>query len=198
LYLLGASTANTAIPDNRGCREHRHPPGSLPKINRPPRGANPQPLGMRTISTEHPAWRATASETLPSRKCSKPLRPCDPTTIKSARHFEAASMILDFGSPRSTPVVTFRPLERNPSATFVTNVPACFVSASHTASRAGSYPPISRATSSDGGSTTCNTRISVSCGRACSITVCTAASENLEPSIASIIFMFLVLTSYFH
>lgn len=52
-----------------------------------------------------------------------------------------------------------------------------------------SYPVMSRATRSDGGSTTCNTRTSVSFECACAITASTAASENLESSMGSRIFM---------
>src|SRR5512135_2003654 len=61
-------------------------------------------LGMRTISTEQEAWRETASATLPIRNRSIPFRPCDPITIRSAFHFVAWSMILDFASPSSTAV----------------------------------------------------------------------------------------------
>jgi hypothetical protein len=49
--------------------------------------------GVRTISTEQVAWRATNSATLPSKKRSMPLRPCEPTTIRSALHSAAESMI---------------------------------------------------------------------------------------------------------
>src|SRR5271157_3191888 len=45
--------------------------------------------GVRTISTEHLAWRATNSATLPSKKRWMPLRPCEPRTIRSAPHSAA-------------------------------------------------------------------------------------------------------------
>ena len=80
-----------------------------------------------------------ASETLPIKKRSNALRPCEPSTIKSACHFFEASMIADLGSPCSTAVVTFMPRARSVSAVFSTKVCACLVSASQICSRAGSY-----------------------------------------------------------
>ena len=49
--------------------------------------------GMRTICTEHGAWRTTLSDTLPRRNRSIPFRPCDPITIRSGFHSAAASRI---------------------------------------------------------------------------------------------------------
>src|ERR1035437_10600937 len=54
---------------------------------------------VRTISTEHLAWRATNSATLPSKKRWMPPRPCEPTTIRSARHAAAESLMLSPMSP---------------------------------------------------------------------------------------------------
>jgi hypothetical protein len=48
---------------------------------------------QRITSTEHFAWRATDSETLPMTMRSNPLRPCEPTTMTSAFHFSASSKI---------------------------------------------------------------------------------------------------------
>ena len=51
----------------------------------------------RITSTEHLAWRATASETLPITTLSNPLRPWDPTTIKSACQVSASFKITRYG-----------------------------------------------------------------------------------------------------
>src|SRR5208337_688744 len=67
---------------------------------------------VRTISTEHLAWRATNSATLPSKKRWMPLCPCEPTTIRSAHHSAAESMIVSLMSPTSTVVSTLNPALR--------------------------------------------------------------------------------------
>src|SRR6202034_1310065 len=145
----------------------------------------------RTTATEQCACRTTASETVPSRKRSRAPLPCEPRTIKSACQSFEISTITDLGVPFSTSVDTLIPWARNVSAVFSTSAKACLVSSFQTVSRPGSNPLISRFTRSDGGSTTCKTRTSVSFEWALAITACMAASENLESSTASRIFMHL-------
>ena len=57
---------------------------------------------MRTTSTEHSAWRLTASETLPIKNRFKPVRPCEPTTMRSACNSRARSMMRVLAVPTST------------------------------------------------------------------------------------------------
>src|SRR5579883_2344890 len=59
---------------------------------------------LRTISTEQYAARATDSATLPNIKRCRPLRPCDPSTMRSARHSLARSTIPLRGSASITRV----------------------------------------------------------------------------------------------
>ena len=83
--------------------------------------------GVRTISTEHLAWRATNSATLPSKKRWMALRPCEPTTIRSAPHSAAKSMILSLMSPTSTAASALNPALRSSFAIRSTNSRAGFV-----------------------------------------------------------------------
>src|SRR5208283_6058983 len=86
---------------------------------------------VRTISTEHLAWRATNSATLPSKKRWMPLCPCEPTTIRSARHPAAESMMLSLMSPTSTAVSTLNPALRSSFAIRSTNSRAGFFRSSN-------------------------------------------------------------------
>jgi len=66
-------------------------------------------LRSRTICTEHRAWRATASETLPSKNRSSPFLPWEPTTIRSGEHWSAYSRIDVLASPSRTIVFVVKP-----------------------------------------------------------------------------------------
>src|SRR5579863_4059219 len=144
---------------------------------------------LRIISTEQWACRTTACETPPIRKRLRPVRPWDPRTIISACHSLAASMICDFGSPSTNSVETLKFAPRNRSAAFATSSFACPRRAFQTASNSGSGPAISRPISREGGSTTCKTFTSEFGGHGLASTLCSAALENSEPSIAIRIFM---------
>ncbi len=79
------------------------------------RPATPSPTGSRqsrpaiarTISTGQGAWRNTASAVLPISSRPIALRPCVPSTIRSARHSSAALTISRAGSPTRTVSSTF-------------------------------------------------------------------------------------------
>ena len=54
------------------------------------------------ISTEHGAWLTTARAAPPRSHRPTPVCPCEPTTIRSAPHFSASSMMTRFGFPSTT------------------------------------------------------------------------------------------------
>lgn len=68
--------------------------------------------GVRTISTEHLALRATDCATLPSKNRRSPLLPCDPTTMRSACHSPAISRIAVLVSASTTRVLLTNPASR--------------------------------------------------------------------------------------
>src|SRR5204862_222088 len=67
----------------------------------------------RTTSTEQGAWLTTDDATLPRSKRLRPVCPCEPNTIKSARHFRASSTISVRGWPSRKPVSILSPFRRN-------------------------------------------------------------------------------------
>ena len=67
----------------------------------------------RTTSTEQGAWLTTDDATLPRSNRLRPVCPCEPKTIKSARHFRASSTISIRGWPSRTRDSILSPFRRN-------------------------------------------------------------------------------------
>ena len=67
----------------------------------------------RTTSTEHEACATMACATLPSNHRVSPVRPWEPTTIRSARHSSDSSTIAERGSPSRTVVSVDSPASRS-------------------------------------------------------------------------------------
>ena len=67
----------------------------------------------RTTSTEHEACPTMACATLPSNHRVSPVRPWEPTTIRSARHSSDSSTMAERGSPSRTVVSVDSPASRS-------------------------------------------------------------------------------------
>jgi hypothetical protein len=72
---------------------NRNAPSKRSLPQKPPSAYTAVQACCRITSTEHFAWSATASETLPITIRSNPLRPWEPSTIISTFHFSASSKI---------------------------------------------------------------------------------------------------------
>src|SRR5271165_1589496 len=143
------------------------------------------PIGVRTISTEHFAWRATNSATLPSKKRCMPLCPCEPTTIRSALHSAAESMMLSLMSPTSMAVLALNPAARSSFAIRSTNSWAGFFCSSNS----GAYPGAICGGAGAIGCNTCKTWTSVFSVRNCVRIALKTSAEDFESSIPIKIFM---------